>query len=110
MKKQIMVIALILILVTFSVIVGYFAYQKSLTANKVNEYLETKDYDQKIQSKETSYNYKDSTHYIEIVYEDEPHNRYVYSYNNYLEEVIVEGYNSSNIEITDKKNGRYIDQ
>ncbi|TQR32748.1 DUF3139 domain-containing protein [Lysinibacillus sphaericus] len=97
----------ILLIIALIIIAGYTfvkwkEHQK--TIDEVDNFLESQNYMQNIESKKAKYNFKTGDTYVIVFYKDLPSIRYEYYYNSHHKE--VHGYavdNENNVEITTKK-------
>lgn len=114
MNKTILTTLIILFIVVIGGIVLYkVSIQRMMTEKKVMAHVEKEGYTEQIKSKKTMYDSKQGGYFVEIVYKDEPNNRYEYYVSKHKSPnnpVYVIGYNKDNVEIQDKEEGEYIDK
>jgi hypothetical protein len=102
-------ILLALLVVVGVILMGFFTKKKEAT-EIIDSYIVEKGYENHIQEKEILYDWKQGTYYAKVIFEDEPENYYEIYLENNSNNVYVIGYNDQKgEEITNKKEGKYID-
>ena len=95
------------------IVVGVLIYknfhydEKKLTVEKIDNYLNENNYDQKILKKEIEFDSKTEEYFARVVFKDEPNNFYEIISESDSNKVKVYGYHDG-VEIVDKNKGKYI--
>lgn len=95
------------------IVIGVLIYknfhydEKKLTVEKIDNYLNENNYDQKILKKEIEFDSKTGGYFARVVFKDEPNNFYEIISESGSNKVKVYGYHDG-VEIVDKNKGKYI--
>ncbi|MCC2252350.1 MAG: DUF3139 domain-containing protein [Bacillota bacterium] len=108
--KYIIIVVMVLLLLIVGVIFMNLFIKKKEVSETIDSYINENNYESHIQEKEILYDWKQGTYYGKVTFEDEPENYYEIYVNGNSDNVYVFGYNNNtNVEITNKNEGRYID-
>jgi len=106
--KYLVIIWLIILLVIAGAIAMWFFTEKKDAIEIIDSYITEKGYEDHIQEKEIAYDWKLGTYFATVTFKDEPDNYYELYPGS--KNVLVTGYSKDqNEEITDKKEGNYIE-
>lgn len=108
MKKIALSIVMLLL-----VIIGYiffnFHSEKKQVKQKVDDFIIEKNYKDHIEEQEMLYDWKTGSYYAKVIFEDEPQNYYEFYVDSDSHDVYVIGFNDERVEITNRNEGKYID-
>jgi len=107
-KRNIILYFLIILLIITGVIFMNIFSKKKEATEIIDSYITDKGYEDKIQEKEIAYDWKLGTYVATVTFKDEPNNTYEFYKETDSNNVYVIGYRKGE-EITDKKDGKYID-